>query len=163
VQGELVTIQQTIHRRVSAILGKRGDWLCRKGCDECCRHLAAIPEITRSEWELLRSGLQALPSETRQAIQSRVEDLRQSSRPFLCPFLDLSDGACSVYESRPVACRTYGFYVDRDTGLYCGSIQDRVEKGEYQDVIWGNDQSIQSSLSALGATRSLLDWMEEDQ
>ncbi len=42
------------------------------------------------------------------------------------------------YAQRPVACRTYGFYVQRELGLYCGDIEARVAGGELADVVWGN-------------------------
>jgi Fe-S-cluster containining protein len=63
-----------------------------------------------------------------------------------------------VYSSRPVACRTYGFYVERDGGLYCGMIQSHVENGDYADVVWGNNAAIESALTALGPSRSLVEW-----
>ena len=43
----------------------------------------------------------------------------QATRPAVCPMLDETASACRVYEYRPVACRTYGFYVQHDLGLYC--------------------------------------------
>ena len=34
--------------------------------------------------------------------------------------------ALAGWRSGPVACRTYGFYVQRDLGLYCRDIENRV-------------------------------------
>ena len=63
-----------------------------------------------------------------------------------------------VYVHRPVACRTYGFYVQRDQGLYCKGIESRVADGDWADVIWGNQDSIDRRLSALGDSRDLTEW-----
>ena len=69
----------------------------------------------------------------------------------MCPFLE--DGACLVYEVRPVACRTYGFYVDRDGGQYC-----ELVGALNADVVWGNGASVDVDLGALGARRDLVSW-----
>jgi Fe-S-cluster containining protein len=157
--SELVKIQQTIGRRVSAIRADRGDWLCSKGCDDCCRNLAAIPEMTPPEWELLRSAWHSLPTETQESISSRIHSLEaDSSRPIVCPFLDREAGACLVYESRPLACRTYGFYVERGLGLYCHKIKASVDCGDLSDVVWGNQTTIESESQKLGPARTLLQW-----
>jgi uncharacterized protein len=159
VLPELVTIQQTIDRRVSAIRADRGDWFCSKGCDDCCRSLAAIPEMTRAEWELLRVGWSSLPPAVRQAVAGRIHCLEADpSRPIICPFLDREAGACLVYESRPLACRTYGFYVDHDLGLYCRKIEASVDRGELSDVVWGHQATVKSESEKLGPARTLLEW-----
>jgi uncharacterized protein len=155
----LVTIQETIDRRVSAILAERGDWPCRKGCDECCRKLAAIPLLSEMEWSLLEAGLRSLATETQMQVESRIRSLCDSpARPITCPFLDREAGSCLVYDSRPLACRTYGFYVERDLGLYCRQIESGVERGEFAGVVWGNQASIDAESAKLGPQRSLLEW-----
>jgi Fe-S-cluster containining protein len=76
---------------------------------------------------LLRDGLAALPSEQLLDIGLGIAALaEQTSRPVICPMLNQSLGACRVYAHRPVACRTYGFYVQRDKGLSCQEIESRV-------------------------------------
>jgi uncharacterized protein len=160
VRPELVTIQETIDRRVSAILTDRGDWPCRKGCDDCCRHLAAIPEITDAEWRELQLAISSIPVQEKSELDRRIADLREAHRPYTCPLLDRSSGACLVYAHRPIACRTYGFYLDRGEGLYCGRIQSRVDHGEYHDVVWGNQATIDDQSSLLGTKRTLIEWFE---
>lgn len=157
---ELVTIQQTIDRRVSAILADRGDWPCRKGCDDCCRHLAAIPDITEPEWERLRAALELLSVVQRNEVIRRISALREASGPYTCPFLDLSTGWCQAYEHRPIACRTYGFYIERGQGLYCGRIESIVDRGECSDVVWGNQATIDHETLPLGPKRSLIEWFD---
>ena len=76
--------------------------------------------------------------------------------------LDQTEGACPVYAQRPVACRTYGFYVQRELGLYCGDIEARVAGGELGGVVWGNHDAVDQALGALGEVRPLTEWFECD-
>jgi hypothetical protein len=59
-----------------------------------------------------------------------------------------------------VACRTYGFYVQRDKGLYCQEIEARVADGFMSDVVWGNHEAIEHRLASLGETRALTEWFK---
>ncbi len=65
-----------------------------------------------------------------------------------------------IYDLRPVACRTYGFYRSRDQGLYCKDIERDVADQTLDDVIWGNHDAIDVRLKALGS-RSLPEWFAE--
>jgi len=155
----LAQLHFDIDERVQAIRGYRPDWLCGKGCDSCCRRLADVPRLTLAEWDLLRKGLAELPPERLREIKNEMAALAcQQSRPVVCPLLDLATGACPVYAQRPVACRTYGFYVQRDLGLYCHDIESRVADGALSDVVWGNHDAIDRRLAGLGEIRSLIDW-----
>jgi len=148
-----------IDGRVSSIRDGHGDWLCRLGCDDCCRRLADIPRLTEAEWDRLCAGLAALPPERLRQIGQAIARLDQHpSRPLVCPLLDLSARACQVYAHRPVACRTYGFYVQRGQGLYCKAIEARVAAGEWAEVVWGNQDAIDRRLGALGESRELTEW-----
>lgn len=151
-----------IDARVHSIRENRPDWLCGKGCDSCCRRLAAVPQLTAAEWDLLRAGLQALAAEQLAEISRKMAATTalsgQPPRPVVCPLLDQSTGACPVYAQRPVACRTYGFYVQRDQGLYCHDIESRVGDGALDDVLWGNHDAIDRQLAGLGESRALSEW-----
>ena len=81
-----------------------------------------------------------------------------AARPVTCPLLDPASDACMVYAHRPVACRTYGFYAQRDKGFYCGDIAAQVAAGQLADVVWGNHDAIDQRLAQLGETRALTDW-----
>jgi Fe-S-cluster containining protein len=123
----LTQLHADIDARVQSISDDNADWLCRMGCDGCCRRLAEIPRLTAAEWALLRDGLAALPPEQLLEIAKGITALaEQTSRPLTCPMLNQSLGTCRVYAHRPVACRTYGFYVQRDKGLYCTEIEARL-------------------------------------
>ena len=39
----LAELLADIDARVNVIRADRPDWLCAKGCDGCCRRLAAVP------------------------------------------------------------------------------------------------------------------------
>ncbi len=157
----LAQLHADIDVRVQTIRGDRPDWLCGKGCDSCCRRLADVPQLTSAEWDLLREGLIDLPPERLREIRSNVAALTgQRSRPITCPLLDLASGSCPVYTQRPVACRTYGFYVQRNQGLYCHDIESRVADGTLGDVVWGNHDAIDHRLAGLGEIRALTDWFE---
>lgn len=148
-----------IDARVQTIRENRPDWLCGKGCDSCCRRLAEVPQLTATEWCLLREGLAALLPERLGEIRRDMGALAgQQSRPVVCPLLDQTTGAYPVYAQRPVACRTYGFYVQRDKGLYCSDIESRVADGALADVVWGNHDAIDQRLTGLGESRPLTEW-----
>jgi len=155
----LTQLHADIEARVRAIRDDNIDWQCRLGCDNCCRRLAEIPRLTAAEWDWLREGLAALSAELLLEIGQDIAALaEQTSRPIVCPLLDRSVGACRVYAHRPVACRTYGFYVQRDQGLYCKDIESRVAGGAWAEVVWGNQDAIDRRLSGLGDTRDLTEW-----
>jgi Fe-S-cluster containining protein len=157
----LCQLHEDIDARVQAIRGSRPDWLCCKECDNCCRRLADVPQLSGAEWALLREGLEMLPRERLQTISQDISNLAGSkSRPIVCPLLDQPTGACMVYAQRPVACRTYGFYVQRELGLYCQDIESRVADGTLADVVWGSHDSIDHRLGGLGETLTLTKWFE---
>lgn len=112
--------------------------------------------VTPPEEELPREGIAALDEAARAGVEERFRALGAApERPVVCPLLDAATGACLVYEQRPVACRTYGFYVERDKGLYCGEIERAVAAGEYGDVVWGNQAGVQARMTGWGPARTL--------
>ncbi len=155
----LLRLHAEIDARVNAIRKDRPDWLCGKGCDSCCRRLAEVPQLTAAEWALLQQGLSALAPERLQEISRDMAALAtQQSRPVICPLLEQSTGACPVYAQRPVACRSYGFYVQRNLGLYCSDIEAQFADGTLADVVWGNHDAIDHQLASLGESRPLTEW-----
>lgn len=155
----LTQLHADIEARVQSIRDDNIDWLCRVGCDGCCHRLAEVPRLTAAEWDWLRDGLSTLPVERLREIGQNIAALaEQSSRPIVCPLLDQSVGACLIYAHRPVACRTYGFYVQRDQGLYCKDIESRVTGGMWAEVVWGNHDAIDRRLCCLGETLNLTEW-----
>jgi len=106
----------------------------------------------------VEAGLLLLSAEVRLGVRGRIAGL--TTAPYTCPLLEAETGACLVYEQRPIACRTYGFYVERDKGLYCDLIRMRVESGEFQDVTWGNQELVDHQLDALGPRTEFREWFD---
>ena len=160
--SQLTELHVDIDARVASIRENKADWLCGKGCDSCCKRLAEVPQLTTAEWDLLREGLAGLAADHQQAISREIAAVANSTaRPVVCPLLDHATGACPVYLHRPVACRTYGFYMQRDLGLFCRDIEKQVADGTLPDVVWGNHDAIDQRLAGLGESRPLTEWFAD--
>jgi Fe-S-cluster containining protein len=103
----------------------------------------------------MEQGISALPAHHQKAIAERLQMLSPQT-PVVCPFLDQDAGACLIYEHRPAACRTYGFYVERDKGLWCG----RIASADTTDVVWGNQCAVDCRLDDLGPRINLREWFK---
>jgi len=73
--------------------------------------------------------------------------------PVVCPFLAPEDGvarpgSCLVYDGRPAACRTYGYYAERGDLLGCATILAHDNDGA-AGVVWGNQLAVDRELDAL--------------
>ena len=156
-----------IASRVADITAAQPDFPCRKGCDHCCRHLAALPQLTAPEWDLLRSGIEQLPASTQADVRARLAALGpEPPRPVACPLLDSGTGACLVYTHRPIACRTYGFYTGRAHDAWCGLVADHVAQLDAPALL-GNLDASEAALTRIGSCgplppderRDLLDWL----
>ncbi|MDY0269642.1 YkgJ family cysteine cluster protein [Trichloromonas sp.] len=73
--------------------------VCRLGCDGCCRHLSLFPVEAAALAAALAEAPAVLAAEIRDRARAAAED-----GP--CPLL--KDGACRLYEARPLICRTHG-------------------------------------------------------
>jgi Fe-S-cluster containining protein len=124
-------------QRAADVLGRAvtaaGAAPCQKGCDSCC-HVPVL--ISRAEAEglaavskrKLRSspvGAIRLDEQLAQSMsgEGRSAEIENSWRHHVgtpCPFL--AEGACSVWEARPLACRYY-YSLDKDN-LLCKLIED---------------------------------------
>lgn len=96
---------------------------CRKGCSDCCGQMFQITEI---EAAYVSHGIKKLPEAHQSALKKRSQEYLGKHKELLarhgvseawgslpppglrlpCPALD--DGACSIYEHRPLICRKYG-------------------------------------------------------
>jgi Fe-S-cluster containining protein len=156
--SDLVSIRTSVQSKAEAMIRTRGDWPCRKGCDDCCRRLASIPLVSRAEWEEILTALNELPSARSEAARARIRESAAAQRPFTCPLLDRESGICLVYAARPVECRTYGFHIERDRVLGCERIEAVAAEGS--DLIWGNHETVAAELRTLGPTSPLHTWLE---
>jgi Fe-S-cluster containining protein len=96
---------------------------CRKGCCDCCSQLFQITEI---EAAYISRGVKLLPENRQTELKKRAQEYQKQREKLLesrsipdawgtlpppglrlpCPALE--DGACSIYEHRPLICRKYG-------------------------------------------------------
>jgi Fe-S-cluster containining protein len=116
--------------------------------------------VTRQEWEPIRDALPALPAGTAAAVRHRIRESAQASRPVICPLLDPQSGACLVYAARPVPCRSYGFYAEREFVLGCGRIE--AIASATSTIIWGNHTALEERMEALGDAAELSEWLAGD-
>lgn len=151
----LYQIQESVRLRVEAIASASAGWPCAKGCDECCRRLAAVPRVTQQEWVLIVAALDPLPPAVADAARRRIADSVFATRPVICPLLDTTSGTCLVYEARPVACRAYGFYAEREYVLGCSRIESIAD--QRPDVIWGNHAALEEETGLLGPAAPLFE------
>ncbi len=149
----LIQLQHQIESRAAQITAAHPAWPCHKGCADCCRNLASLPQISEPEWHLLVAALLALPASVLEAIRLRFAQPQQ--HPFVCPLLDPLTNACLIYQARPIACRSYGFYVEREKVLGCHRIE-AIAQTEPCNVVWGNHLTLeQQQLTHLGPTQPL--------
>lgn len=145
----LPVLDARIDARCRSIVDAHPDWPCAKGCAHCCRSLPHLPTVTEAEWTRLKPALS-------EAQRTRLGEMRgELEAPVTCPLLD-AGGACTVYDVRPISCRTYGFYTERDAGLHCALVSAAAEG---KDVIWGNGEAIAADVRAFGPERTLAEWL----
>jgi len=97
---------------------------CKVGCSYCCE-VGDYP-MSRLEAEYLMSGFTELDVQIQKLIKSEIEHLKlEQPKMHKCPFL--IDKKCSLYEYRPVVCRTHGLaWLDLNADIirlpYCANI-----------------------------------------
>lgn len=159
----LAVLDARVEARAAATRAAHPSWPCAEGCDHCCRSLPSLPLVSEPEYDRLALAIDALPPEESAGVLARLRET-PSGGPLVCPMLATESGACMVYDARPVACRSYGFYTERDAALCCSKVLDAVasftDEGS-PPVIWGNGQALADDLSALGGARSLRAWLAE--
>ncbi len=107
----------------------------------------------------LTEAIERLPVDVRERVRAGIAEAPDRG-PLTCPMLDRQHGSCLVYEARPVACRTYGFYTERDAGLHCAQVTQAIlDHEEEGPVVWGNGDAIADDVRrAFGEVRSLREW-----
>jgi Fe-S-cluster containining protein len=79
---------------------------CGAGCSGCCQHHLSVFAV---EAAVLTEAIAALPEATQTRIRQQAEDINKreaKGEAVACPLL--VDNLCSVYEARPLICRTQG-------------------------------------------------------
>jgi Fe-S-cluster containining protein len=90
--------------------------LCRAGCSGCCHHHLSVFAV---EAEEARAAIEALPAMTRANVEEQAREVikrEAQGEAVACPLL--IDNHCSIYESRPLICRTQGLplLIEADDG-----------------------------------------------
>ncbi len=152
-----------IEARVRDVREQHAWWPCQRGCDGCCRNLGELPHATIAEWGRVGAAIDELSASTRAEVAARMGALaaHPETRPIICPMLDREAGACSIYDARPLACRTYGYYVSRGEGRWCGLIENELaaRPEEAEGITFGNLDAFEAEVRAChGDTISLLTW-----
>ena len=107
-----------IHQEFERNTEMYGDKIkCRKGCSQCCSQIFRITEFDAS---IINDHMKILSHAERQTLKSKAEKylLKLSSDEPVseeynlsmrlpCPALN-DEGACLIYEARPVICRRFG-------------------------------------------------------
>ncbi|MBP6824890.1 MAG: YkgJ family cysteine cluster protein [Acidobacteria bacterium] len=94
------TLTATLSSRYSEHL------VCRSGCSGCCHHHLSVFAVEAAS---IRAAIEALPDSLRVQLKARAcetLELEARSESVACPML--IDDRCSIYESRPLICRTQG-------------------------------------------------------
>jgi len=108
---------------------------CRQGCDGCCQVWLSVSEV---EADAIRAHIATLPEEARASLsergleQGRLE--REDSAKPRCAMLD-EHGGCSIYEARPMICRTQGLALQFPKGtLHESTVRWRSDDGKMEFV-----------------------------
>ena len=122
----------------------KGGLVCRKGCTPCCIGVFTINQLDAARLQRGLAELAVRDPERAAAVRLRARDsVARLSRDFPgdpatgllgktneqrrrfedfaneepCPALDLDEGTCDLYDSRPMTCRTFGPPVRAEGGL----------------------------------------------
>lgn len=83
-----------------------GAMKCRAGCDQCCHVRLSVFAIEADRISRALSDLARFDSTLRNRIRRQADDPDHGKS---CPML--VDGACAIYEDRPLICRSHGLPV----------------------------------------------------
>jgi hypothetical protein len=116
-------------REMLDILNAAADGIaaCRKGCGACC-HVSVILSADEAEVIGKEIGVPVAPP-SRYEKRGSTADAAKQHYGTPCPFL--VNDQCSIYASRPLACRTL-FNMDGDA-LLCSIVPDAPPKVPYLD------------------------------
>lgn len=120
---------------------------CQKGCSKCCELLVTVgaPDALRLARHLKKNGMDT--KELRASLRADVEFVQMLAKENKCsednvlanhyvaakrPCVFIKDGACSVYEARPVVCRLFNSLVPAEECM--GDKRDGVKRIKTDDI-----------------------------
>ncbi len=117
-----------LDRQVDTLTQEAGEQMaCRKGCASCCSNTF---KITTIEANYLWQGFQ----QASEAIQEQITEQAFITHRTACPVL--IDGACSLYQHRPLLCRAYGVMLKVDeTVSTCHLNFNNIDGGNAPSVL----------------------------
>ncbi len=102
----LVTLRSRVDAHFEAAAASAGPQMrCAEGCDACCHVDLSVFEVEAAP---IRDALARLPEAARARVRAQAD---QTERCAL-----LLDGRCTVYDQRPLICRSHGVAVQLDDG-----------------------------------------------
>ena len=153
-KDRLKILDSEISSRCKVVHQQKADWPCRAGCAQCCKTLKEPMQVTEPEWRRLQSAIDKLESTDYENVMQGLDiwSKVEAGVEHICPMLG-SDDRCLVYDARPIACRTYGYYVASDgQGRWCSIIEAR---DDLHEVIWGYERSLRTENNLI----CLSDWL----
>lgn len=152
---------------------------CRPGCSDCCGQLfqiteleaavisAAVTKMSEPGRAALRTKAELYTTQRRALIAQRGETEAWGSLPppgsrLPCPALT-ADGACGIYEARPLICRKFGiplYYADKPGQVFACELNfrngDAIDDGELiqiQTALHAEWKQVQRDYDAAGGHR----------
>jgi hypothetical protein len=100
-EAALVQLRARVDAHFDAALGRSaGQMRCGPGCTQCCR---ARPRVLGVEADRIAGALARLEPAVRERVRAQADDPEHADWCAL-----LVDGRCSVYDERPLLCRSHG-------------------------------------------------------
>ena len=118
--------------------------VCKKGCSYCCK--SGNYPVSDIEFQFIELGVMQLDRGRKKAIKKRVERIGKAYRkyqqlaepkvPFRyhCPFL--FENACTIYQYRPIICRTYGLIISDENSPENMQLPSCLKEGLNYANIW---------------------------
>ncbi|KIG13356.1 hypothetical protein DB30_08123 [Enhygromyxa salina] len=106
VSQHLVTLRTRVDQHFDeAVARSPASFACRAGCDRCCGQRFSVFEVEAGPIRAALADLATNDPPLRQRIRAQGQDPKSTSCALLV------DGRCSVYEQRPLICRSHGLPV----------------------------------------------------
>lgn len=144
----IVTLQENASGFFEKISHKYSDQMkCKEGCSKCCYTDISIYKV---ESERIKEWFDSESVEGQKELQNIWA---KSNEPGACAFL--YNDKCTIYEARPVICRTQGaplFLASENVLDYCPL---NFESGDPEKIDWLNLERLNTMLSLAAQTSGL--------
>jgi hypothetical protein len=104
IRGHLVQLRKRVGEHFDAAVGRTpAAFACREGCDQCCHARFGVFELEAAPIRERLARMSKEDPKLRARVRAQADDPAHADRCAL-----LVDGRCSVYEERPLICRSQG-------------------------------------------------------